>query len=162
MKLLRFAIVAGLVFGLELAEPQPLIGQIRGQSRFSQDPLLLVPGKYRNAILFDDYLAPQGNFTELPERANDVLIAHRIAQQQINLAIAYLKSNRLQILAGSDPFWNEVYGKITKMTQVAHSLPEALEIAAQASSRDDLICVTGSFYLVGETKVHLRELASKK
>ena len=119
MKLLRFAIVAGLVFGLELAEPQPLIGQSRGQSRFSQDPLLLVPGKYRNAILFDDYLAPQGNFTELPERANDVLIAHRIAQQQINLAIAYLKSNRLQILAGSDPFWNEVYGKITKMTQVA-------------------------------------------
>ena len=119
MKLLRFAIVAGLVFGLELAEPQPLIGQIRGQSRFSQDPLLLVPGKYRNAILFDDYLAPQGNFTALPERANDVLIAHRIAQQQINLAIAYLKSNRLQILAGSDPFWNEVYGKITKMTQVA-------------------------------------------
>jgi folylpolyglutamate synthase/dihydropteroate synthase len=48
------------------------------------------------------------------------------------------------------------------MTQVAHSLPEALEIAAQAASRDDLICVTGSFYLVGETKVHLRELASKK
>ena len=119
MKLLRFAIVAGLVFGLELAEPQPLIGQIRGQSRFSQDPLLLVPGKYRNAILFDDSLAPQGNFTALPERANDVLIAHRIAQQQINLAIAYLKSNRLQILAGSDPFWNEVYGKITKMTEVA-------------------------------------------
>ena len=119
MKLLRFAIVAGLVFGMELAEPRPLIGQIQGQSRFSQDPLLLVPGKYRNAILFDDYLAPQGNFTALPERANDVLIAHRIAQQQINLAIAYLKSNRLQILAGSDPFWNEVYGKITKMTQVA-------------------------------------------
>jgi len=119
MKLLRFAIVAGLVFGLELAEPQPVTGQIRLQSRFSQDPLLLVPGKYRNAILFDNYLAPQGNFAALPERANDVLIAHRIAQQQVNLAIDYLKSNRLQILAGSDPFWNEVYGKITKMTEVA-------------------------------------------
>jgi len=50
----------------------------------------------------------------------------------------------------------------TKMTQVARSLPEALEIAAQAVSRDDLICVTGSFYLVGETKVHLNDLASKK
>lgn len=50
----------------------------------------------------------------------------------------------------------------TKMTQVANTLPEALEIAAQAASRDDLICVTGSFYLVGETKMHLSQLASKK
>jgi dihydrofolate synthase/folylpolyglutamate synthase len=48
-----------------------------------------------------------------------------------------------------------------KMTQVAETLPEALEIAAQASSRDDLICVTGSFYLVGETKSHLQQLAAK-
>jgi dihydrofolate synthase / folylpolyglutamate synthase len=49
-----------------------------------------------------------------------------------------------------------------KMTQVANSLPEALEIAAQAASRDDLICVTGSFYLVGETKKHLATLAAKR
>ena len=49
-----------------------------------------------------------------------------------------------------------------KMTQTAETLPEALEIAAQAASREDLICVTGSFYLVGETKSHLSQLASKK
>ncbi len=49
-----------------------------------------------------------------------------------------------------------------KMTQVTETLPEALEIAAQAASREDLICVTGSFYLVGETKSHLCQLASKK
>ena len=49
-----------------------------------------------------------------------------------------------------------------KMTQVAETLPEALEIAAQAASSDDLICVTGSFYLVGETKSHLKQLAAKK
>lgn len=49
-----------------------------------------------------------------------------------------------------------------KMTQVANTLTEALEIAAQAASREDLICITGSFYLVGETKSHLRDLASKK
>lgn len=49
-----------------------------------------------------------------------------------------------------------------KMTQVAETLPEALEIAAQASSRDDLICVTGSFYLVGETKSHLQQLAANR
>lgn len=47
--------------------------------------------------------------------------------------------------------------------QIADSIEEALEIAARAASRDDLICVTGSFYLVGETKNHLTKLkASRK
>ena len=48
------------------------------------------------------------------------------------------------------------------MTQVAETLSEALEIAAQAASREDLICVTGSFYLVGDTKKHLTKIAAKK
>ena len=38
-----------------------------------------------------------------------------------------------------------------KMSQVARTLPEALELAIRAVSREDLIVVTGSFYLVGET-----------
>ena len=119
MKTLRFTLLAGLVLGLGLSQPQALHAQISLQSRFSQDPRLLVPGTYRNKVLFDDHLAPQGNFTELPERTNDILIAHRIAQQQVDLAIKYLKGHRQQILAGIDPFWNEVYGPLTKMTEVA-------------------------------------------
>ena len=43
-----------------------------------------------------------------------------------------------------------------KMSQVARSLPEALEMATRAVSREDLVCVTGSFYLVGETLKHLQ------
>jgi dihydrofolate synthase/folylpolyglutamate synthase len=43
----------------------------------------------------------------------------------------------------------ELYGK---MAQVARSLPEALEIAYRAVTKEDLICITGSFYLVGEAK----------
>ena len=39
-----------------------------------------------------------------------------------------------------------------KMAQVAQSLSDALRIAQSAVSREDLICVTGSFYLVGEAK----------
>lgn len=42
-----------------------------------------------------------------------------------------------------------------KMSQVAGSLPEALELACRAVGREDLLCVTGSFYLVGETMKHL-------
>ncbi len=41
-----------------------------------------------------------------------------------------------------------------RMAQVAENLDEALAIAARAATRDDLIAITGSFYLVGEAKKH--------
>ncbi|MFQ5462904.1 MAG: bifunctional folylpolyglutamate synthase/dihydrofolate synthase [Phycisphaerae bacterium] len=37
-----------------------------------------------------------------------------------------------------------------KMAQVAESLEEAMTIAQSAHSREDIICITGSFYLVGD------------
>ena len=36
-----------------------------------------------------------------------------------------------------------------KMAQVAYNLEEAVEIARSACTREDLICITGSFYVVG-------------
>lgn len=48
-----------------------------------------------------------------------------------------------------------------KMSQVARTLPEALALAARAVSRDDLIVVTGSFYLVGEAIKHLQQERAK-
>lgn len=44
-----------------------------------------------------------------------------------------------------------------KMAQVAPDLKTALNTAARAVARDDLICVTGSFYLAGEAKRLLLE-----
>ncbi len=41
--------------------------------------------------------------------------------------------------------------------QTTETVQEALQIATHAASRDDLICVTGSFYLVGETLGFLEE-----
>jgi len=38
------------------------------------------------------------------------------------------------------------------MAQVAEDLQEALAIANRAVTKEDLICITGSFYLVGEAK----------
>ncbi len=43
----------------------------------------------------------------------------------------------------------ELYGK---MAQVAPTLKDAMEIATRAVTKEDLICITGSFYLVGEAK----------
>lgn len=45
------------------------------------------------------------------------------------------------------------FAEITsKMYQVAETLEEAIDIARRAGGRGDLVCVTGSFYLVGEAK----------
>ncbi len=49
-----------------------------------------------------------------------------------------------------------------KMTQVAETLPDALNLAARAVSRGDIICVTGSFYIVGEAKQHLADLVVQR
>ncbi len=49
-----------------------------------------------------------------------------------------------------------------KMSQVARNLPDALDLATRAVGRDDLICITGSFYLAGEAKKYLEQLAKKR
>jgi len=51
----------------------------------------------------------------------------------------------------------EQYGK---MAQVADNLEEALAIANRAVTKEDLICITGSFYLVGEAKKYFAARAS--
>ena len=43
--------------------------------------------------------------------------------------------------------FSEISGK---MSQVANNLEAALDLAGRAVTREDLICITGSFYLVGE------------
>jgi dihydrofolate synthase / folylpolyglutamate synthase len=52
----------------------------------------------------------------------------------------------------------ELYGK---MAQVAPSLEAALSIANRAVTKEDLICITGSFYLVGEAKKHFAAKAAQ-
>ncbi len=55
------------------------------------------------------------------------------------------------------------FGELSgKMAQVADSVSEALDIAAHAVDRDDLICVTGSFYLVGKVKAEVAKRAKAK
>ncbi|MCX5661032.1 MAG: bifunctional folylpolyglutamate synthase/dihydrofolate synthase [Planctomycetota bacterium] len=55
--------------------------------------------------------------------------------------------------------FNDVSGK---MAQVANGLEDALQLANRAVSREDLIVITGSFYLAGEAKKHFAEQAAKK
>lgn len=46
-----------------------------------------------------------------------------------------------------------------KMSQIARTVPEAIDMAIRGVSREDLICVTGSFYVVGEA---LKYISDKK
>lgn len=51
----------------------------------------------------------------------------------------------------------DMYTEIcNKMCQTSSSLGEALKIANSAVSREDLICITGSFYLIGQAKTRLQ------
>jgi dihydrofolate synthase / folylpolyglutamate synthase len=50
--------------------------------------------------------------------------------------------------------YTEICGK---MCQTALSLKQALQTANSAVGREDLICITGSFYLVGQAKMHFAE-----
>jgi len=51
----------------------------------------------------------------------------------------------------------DMYTKICgKMCQTAASLGEALQLAKSAISKEDLICITGSFYLIGQAKARLQ------
>jgi len=43
-----------------------------------------------------------------------------------------------------------------KMCQVAPSLGGALQLAKSAVSKEDLICITGSFYLIGQAKMRFQ------
>ena len=55
--------------------------------------------------------------------------------------------------------FNELSGK---MAQIAPNLEEAIRIASRAVSREDLIVITGSFYLVGEAKKLFEDLPDRK
>jgi dihydrofolate synthase/folylpolyglutamate synthase len=48
-----------------------------------------------------------------------------------------------------------------KMTQVEPTLKQAINTAARAVGRDDLICITGSFYIAGEAKRLLEQKRAK-
>ncbi|UCF14857.1 MAG: hypothetical protein JSW59_15720, partial [Phycisphaerales bacterium] len=51
----------------------------------------------------------------------------------------------------------ETYTEICgKMCQTASSLGQALQLAKSAVSKEDLICITGSFYLIGQAKMRFQ------
>jgi dihydrofolate synthase / folylpolyglutamate synthase len=68
--------------------------------------------------------------------------------------VIFTKSNSPKAMYPQD--LADIYGEICgKMCQTALTLREALRIAQSAVGKEDLICITGSFYLVGQAKMDL-------
>jgi dihydrofolate synthase/folylpolyglutamate synthase len=65
--------------------------------------------------------------------------------------VIFTRSSSVRAMSPSD--LADIYTRISgKMYQTASSLGEAMKIARSAVSREDLICITGSFYLIGQAK----------
>jgi dihydrofolate synthase/folylpolyglutamate synthase len=67
--------------------------------------------------------------------------------------VIFTRSNSAKAMSPQDlaELYTEICGK---MCQAAMSLGEALRLAKSAISKEDLICITGSFYLIGQAKAH--------
>jgi dihydrofolate synthase/folylpolyglutamate synthase len=69
--------------------------------------------------------------------------------------VIFTRSNSPKAVFPQDlaDMYTEICGK---MCQTAMSVTEAVKIAKSAVSKEDLICITGSFYLVGQAKEQLQ------
>jgi dihydrofolate synthase/folylpolyglutamate synthase len=70
--------------------------------------------------------------------------------------VIFTRSNSMKAMSPQQlgDMYSEICGK---MYQTAASLGGALQLAKSAVGREDLICVTGSFYLVGQAKMRFQK-----
>jgi dihydrofolate synthase/folylpolyglutamate synthase len=76
--------------------------------------------------------------------------------------VIFTKASRNTRAAEPEDLRRRFMERSGKMCQTSPTVKEALEVAARAVSREDLICVTGSFYLVGETMKYLETLKKQR
>jgi len=69
--------------------------------------------------------------------------------------VIFTRSNSAKAMSPQDlvDMYTEICGK---MCQAALSLGEALQLAKSAIGKEDLICITGSFYLIGQAKARFQ------
>jgi dihydrofolate synthase/folylpolyglutamate synthase len=73
--------------------------------------------------------------------------------------VIFTRSNSAKAVSPDD--LTEMYTQLCgKMCQSAPSLGPALLLAKSAVSKEDLICITGSFYLIGQAKMRFQPTAS--
>jgi dihydrofolate synthase/folylpolyglutamate synthase len=73
--------------------------------------------------------------------------------------VIFTRSNSAKAVSPQElsDMYTELCGK---MCQTSSSLGEALQLAHSAVGREDLICITGSFYLIGQAKMRFQSNAA--
>ena len=91
---------------------------------------------------------------------NDKDIAGMLQKLQYGAdKVIFTRSNSAKAASPED--LAEMYEEISgKMCQTAPSLGPALQLAKSAVSKEDLICITGSFYLIGQAKLRFQPNAA--
>jgi len=75
--------------------------------------------------------------------------------------VIFTRSNSAKAMSPED--LAELYTEIcSKMCQTAPTLGQALQLAGSAVSQEDLICITGSFYLIGQAKMRFQPSLKRK
>lgn len=79
-------------------------------------------------LQFDSLLDPSNGAdpARLSAAAQSIILNHQVAQQQVELAILYLRSNEAEIIAGKNAPFNSIYGKNTVKQKVAILAPVPL------------------------------------
>lgn len=79
-------------------------------------------------LQFDSLLDPSNGAdpARLSAAAESIRLNHMVAQQQVELAILYLRSNETEIIAGKNEPFNRIYGKNTVRQKVAILAPVPL------------------------------------
>jgi dihydrofolate synthase/folylpolyglutamate synthase len=73
--------------------------------------------------------------------------------------VVFTRSNSVKAM--SPQLLADMYAEMSgKMCQAADSLGEALQVAKSAITKEDLICITGSFYLIGQAKIRFQPTRS--
>jgi len=88
----------------------PLAGASPTGSFLGEPPSLL--DRYLNiprvSITFDSVISPLGSTNA---NSRKITLSHRLAQQQVRVALDYLLNHSDEILAGKNKFYNEIFGK---------------------------------------------------
>lgn len=79
-------------------------------------------------LQFDSLLDPSNGAdpARLSAAAQSIILNHKVAQQQVELAILYLRSNEVEIIAGKNEPFNQIYGKNLVRQKVAILAPVPL------------------------------------
>ncbi|MHC4597087.1 MAG: bifunctional folylpolyglutamate synthase/dihydrofolate synthase, partial [Planctomycetota bacterium] len=87
---------------------------------------------------------------------NDKDVAGMLRELQYGAdKVIFTRNNSAKAMSSQDlaDIYTEICGK---MYQTSASLGEALQLAKSAVSKEDLICITGSFYLIGQAKMRFQ------